>query len=99
PEHDAAPAGGSADATRAAAIEPSPTAAATTTRMAYTIWMLWFFRGNVRIRLPVAAKYAFRTAGAATQIVGSPTPPQKPPDGMMIVSTFEIGRAQVRTPV
>ena len=33
---------------------------------------------------------ALRTAGAATQMVGSPTPPQKPPDGMMIVSTFGI---------
>jgi hypothetical protein len=27
---------------------------------------------------------------AATQIVGSPTPPQKPPDGISIVSTFGI---------
>src|SRR5260370_29920741 len=52
--------------------------------------MLWFFNGNERMRLPVAAKYALRTAGAATQIVGSPTPPQKPPDGMRIVSTFGI---------
>ena len=42
------------------------------------------------MRLPVAAKYAFSTAGAATQIVGSPTPPQNPPDGMMIDSTFGI---------
>ena len=42
------------------------------------------------MRLPVAAKKAFRTAGAATQIVGSPTPPQNPPDGMMIDSTFGI---------
>ena len=33
------------------------------------------------MRLPVAAKIAFSTAGAATAIVGSPTPPQKPPDG------------------
>ncbi len=90
PEHETAPAGGSAQATRAAAIEPSPIAAATAFRTAYTIWMLWFFSGNVRMRLPVAAKYALRTAGAATQIVGSPTPPQKPPDGMRIVSTFGI---------
>ena len=36
--------------------------------------MLWFFSGNERIRLPVAAKIALSTAGAATQIVGSPTP-------------------------
>lgn len=47
----------------------------------------WFLSGNVRIRLPVAAKMAFNTAGAATAMVGSPTPPQKPPDGMMTVST------------
>ena len=39
------------------------------------------------MRLPVAAKIAFSTAGAATAIVGSPTPPQKPPDGITIVST------------
>jgi len=90
PEHAAAPAGGSADATTAAAIETSPIAAARVLRIAYTIWMLWFFSGNVRMRLPVAAKNAFRTAGAATQIVGSPTPPQNPPDGMMIDSTFGI---------
>ena len=32
------------------------------------------------MRLPVAAKIAFSTAGAATAIVGSPTPPQKPPE-------------------
>ena len=42
------------------------------------------------MRLPVAAKNALSTAGAATQIVGSPTPPQKPPEGMMIASTFGI---------
>jgi hypothetical protein len=33
-----------------------------------------------RMRLPVAAKIAFSTAGAATQMVGSPTPPQNPPE-------------------
>ncbi len=38
--------------------------------------------GRSRMRLPVAAKIAFSTAGAATAIVGSPTPPQKPPDGI-----------------
>src|SRR5687768_11808390 len=47
----------------------------------HTIVIPWFFSGNERMRLPVAAKYAFSTAGAATQIVGSPTPPQNPPDG------------------
>jgi hypothetical protein len=36
-----------------------------------------FFSGRLRTGLPVAAKIAFITAGAATQIVGSPTPPQK----------------------
>ena len=47
-----------------------------------------FFSGTERMRLPVAAKIALSTAGAATQIVGSPTPPQKPPLGITIVSTF-----------
>ena len=42
----------------------------------HDIWMLWFFSGNERMRLPVALKNALSTAGAATQIVGSPTPPQ-----------------------
>src|SRR5439155_3031574 len=41
----------------------------------------WFFSGTVRKRLPVVAKIALSTAGAATQMVGSPTPPQNPPDG------------------
>jgi hypothetical protein len=49
--------------------------------MTYAIRRLWCISGNDRMRLPVAAKIALRTAGAATQIVGSPTPPQKPPDG------------------
>ena len=42
------------------------------------------------MRLPVAAKIALSTAGAATKIVGSPTPPQNPPDGMIMHSTFGI---------
>src|SRR5258708_40000810 len=50
--------------------------------------MLWFFNGNERMRLPVAAKYALRTAGAATQIVGAPTPPPEPPECLAILSTF-----------
>jgi hypothetical protein len=41
----------------------------------------WSFSGSSRMRLPVAAKIAFSTAGAATAMVGSPTPPQKPPVG------------------
>ena len=45
-----------------------------------------FFSGSVRTGLPVAAKMAFSTAGATTQMVGSPTPPQKPPDGASTVS-------------
>jgi hypothetical protein len=36
-----------------------------------------FLSGRLRIGLPVAAKMALSTAGATTQIVGSPTPPQK----------------------
>ena len=35
----------------------------------------------------MAAKTALSTAGAATAIVGSPTPPQKPPEGITIDST------------
>src|SRR6266568_8680093 len=55
----------------------------------------WFFSGNDRILFPVAAKIALRTAGAATKIVGSPTPPQNPPDGMMIDSTFGISLMRI----
>jgi hypothetical protein len=36
-----------------------------------------FFSGSSRTGLPVAAWIAFITAGATTQMVGSPTPPQK----------------------
>src|SRR6266545_7406619 len=36
-----------------------------------------FFSGRLRTGLPVAAWMALSTAGATTQIVGSPTPPQK----------------------
>jgi hypothetical protein len=36
-----------------------------------------FFSGRLRTGLPVAAKIALRTAGVITQMVGSPTPPQK----------------------
>ena len=52
--------------------------------------MLWFFSGNERMRWPVALKNALSTAGAATQMVGSPTPPQGslPPVPMTIDSTF-----------
>jgi hypothetical protein len=39
--------------------------------------MPWFLSGKLRTGLPIAAWIAFNTAGATTQIVGSPTPPQK----------------------
>lgn len=46
--------------------------------------------GRVRTGLPVAAKIAFSTAGTATQIVGSPTPPQKSCVGAITVSIVGI---------
>ena len=51
--------------------------------------------GNARIRLPVAAKIAFNTAGPATAMVGSPTPPQNPPDGTSTVSTFGMPASRI----
>ena len=36
-----------------------------------------FFSGRLRTGFPVAARIAFATAGMTTQMVGSPTPPQK----------------------
>ena len=50
--------------------------------------IFWLFSGSVRTGFPVAAKMALRTAGVTTQIVGSPTPPQKSYDGTITVSTF-----------
>jgi hypothetical protein len=44
-------------------------------RRSYTSFT--FLSGRLRTGLPVAAKIAFITAGVTTQIVGSPTPPQK----------------------
>ena len=61
----------------------------------YANEMLWFFNGNERMRLPVAAKNALSTAGAATKMVGSPTPPQKPPDGTIVTSTFGISLMRI----
>ena len=55
----------------------------------------WFISGSERIRLPVAAKIALSTAGAATEIVGSPTPPQKSPVGTMTTSTFGISSMRI----
>jgi hypothetical protein len=54
-----------------------------------------FFSGNDRRRLPVAAKIALSTAGAATAIVGSPMPPQNPPEGMTITSTLGISAMRI----
>src|SRR6516165_3000299 len=62
---------------------------------AQAIWMLWFLSGNERMRWLVALKNALSTAGAATATVGSPTPPQNPPDGMMIVSTLGIWASRI----
>ena len=42
------------------------------------------------MRLPVAANSPLSTAGAATAMVGSPTPPQKSPEGITI--TADPGR-------
>jgi len=50
----------------------------------------WLLIGNWRIRLPVAAAMALSTEGAATKMVGSPTPPQKPPEGITMASTLGI---------
>src|SRR5712671_502253 len=50
----------------------------------------WLLRGRERIRRPVAAKMALQTAGATIATGGSPIPPQKPPDGTMMVSTLGI---------
>src|SRR5207248_2402269 len=55
----------------------------------------WFLTGSVRMRFPVAANIALSTAGAATKIVGSPTPPQNPPDGITIVSTLGMSRMRM----
>src|SRR6266436_4655798 len=65
--------------------------------VSHAIWILWFFSGNERMRCPVALKNALSTAGAATQIVGSPTPPQGslPPDGIRIDSTFGISPMRI----
>jgi hypothetical protein len=53
------------------------------------------FNGTERMRLPVAAAIALRTAGAATAMVGSPTPPTNPPDGITITSTCGISAMRI----
>lgn len=97
PEHAAAPGGGSSAAQAVAVVAAKASAAASALRIRYTIWIPWFLRGNVRMRRPVALKYAFSTAGAATQIVGSPTPPQNPPDGITMHSTFGIWAIRIES--
>ena len=54
-----------------------------------------FFSGSVRTGLPVAAWIALSTAGATTQIVGSPTPPQNPPELTITVSTLGISASRM----
>jgi hypothetical protein len=49
-----------------------------------------FFSGRLRTGFPVAAWIAFSTEGVTTQMVGSPTPPQKSSVGTRTVSTFGI---------
>src|SRR5262249_41370546 len=55
-----------------------------------------FLSGTERTRLPVAAAIALSTAGAATAMVGSPMPPQKPPEGISTTSTFGISAMRRR---
>ena len=47
------------------------------------------------MRLPVAAKIALSTAGAAAAMVGSPTPPLKPPYSTITVSTTGIASIRI----
>ncbi|MDB5405145.1 MAG: hypothetical protein JWL84_57 [Rhodospirillales bacterium] len=100
PEHDVAPGGASDEAALAVPVVPTArasrvtAAAARLSRMglpnAQALFRSWFISGKVWMRLPVAAKMALSTAGAATAIVGSPTPPQNPPDGTSTASTCGI---------
>src|SRR5215471_3268062 len=58
-------------------------------RSCYALRKSWFFiSGSARMRLPVAAKIALHSAGATSAGGGSPTPPQNPPLGMIMLSTF-----------
>ncbi len=87
PEHPDAPIGGTAAAAGRAA--PARNASGRKdARQGQAADRSWFFSGRVRMRLPVAANSAFSTAGEATAIVGSPTPPQNPPEAAIWVSTF-----------
>src|SRR5882724_8527400 len=53
----------------------APAEFASSRRCRYTSFA--FLSGRLRTGFPVAAWIAFITAGVTTQIVGSPTPPQK----------------------
>jgi len=64
-------------------------------RFPYAALRSTFFNGIWRTRLPVAAKIALSTAGAATAMVGSPMPPQKPPEGMTMASTSGISSISI----
>ncbi len=55
----------------------------------------WFFNGSERTRLPEAAKIALHTAGAIDAWPGSPTPPQKPPEGASTTSILGISRRRI----
>lgn len=57
--------------------------------------MPWFLSGSERMRLPVAAKIAFTSAGASGASGVSPVPPQKPPLGTSTASTFGISRMRI----
>src|SRR6266446_5196834 len=74
-------------------VPPLPAAECRQTRQ--VDFRSWFINGSERMRLPVAAKIALSTAGAATAIVGSPTPPQKSPVGMMTTSTLGISSIRI----
>src|SRR6516162_9577483 len=54
----------------------------------YALCKSRFFSGSSRIRLPVVAKIALQSAAATSAGGGSPTPPQNPPLGMIMLSTF-----------
>src|SRR5262245_60912102 len=60
---------------RALRLPGAPAELTALNRRRYTSFT--FLSGRLRTGLPVAAKIAFITAGVTTQIVGSPTPPQK----------------------
>jgi hypothetical protein len=67
---------------------PSGLAVPARPRSCYALRTSWFFSGSARICLPVAAKIALQSAGATSAGGGSPTPPQNPPLGMIMLSTF-----------